>query len=476
MVDKNLNIRVRAKGAKKAKRELKGVEVGLAGLGKAAAVASAAFFGAKMLIAGMQKSIELSSKFNAVSKGFDNLAKSSGFSANTLDKLTKATDGTMNSIDLMTEANNAMLLGIVDSEDQMAQMFDTAQRLAEALGQDTAFGIQSIVTGLGRQSKLMLDNLGIMVDVEKANSDYAASLNISTSALTDNQKKQAFVNAAMASANELVSKLGSETTTAKKEMAALNATMDAVRITIGKDFEPALINAARAMNDFIKSIGDESSGTNKAFGFFAKMLERINPGLAKNIELTNEQTEAQRKQREEAEKIGVGEDLLTAEQALQLGIIHKDLEAETLKIRRDSGIILDAQEVTFKEINSAAESMKELTAQTANSLMTSALMGDNVSESLKRAVIQLGLMVVQAKIYKAIMDSNMFSAGGFFGGAVKFLFGASPTQASPSPNMGNVTINQNFGGMGVIDSNFAANSIIPAINKAVSTGQARITK
>jgi len=28
--------------------------------------------------------------------------------------------------------------------------------------------------------------------------------------------------------------------------------------------------------------------------------------------------------------------------------------------------------------------------------------------------------------------------------------------------------------MGVIDHNFAANSIIPAINKAINTGQARI--
>ena len=85
-------------------------------------------------------------------------------------------------------------------------------------------------------------------------------------------------------------------------------------------------------------------------------------------------------------------------------------------------------------------------------------MGDNVSESLKRAVIQLGIMVAQAKIYNAIMSAGMFSGGGIIGSAVKFLFGASPTQAAPSPN---VTINQNFGGMGVIDSNFAANSIIP---------------
>ena len=124
------------------------------------------------------------------------------------------------------------------------------------------------------------------------------------------------------------------------------------------------------------------------------------------------------------------------------------------------------------EVVDHSKQAAEFAAQTASSMITSAVMGDNVAESLKRAVIQLMIMVAQAKIYKAIMSTDMFTGGGFFGGFTKFLFGASPTQAAPSPN---VTINQNFGGMGVIDHNFAANSIIPAINKAVSTGQARIT-
>jgi len=88
-------------------------------------------------------------------------------------------------------------------------------------------------------------------------------------------------------------------------------------------------------------------------------------------------------------------------------------------------------------------------------------------------------MVAQAKIYDAIMDSGKLSGlfgGGFLGGVANFLFGKSPTQSFPSPTGGGskITINQNFGGMGVIDHNFAANSIIPAINKAINTGQARI--
>ena len=457
MADKNLNIKVRTKGAKKAKQDLGGVNSNLTKMAKKAAIAGAAFFGARGLVTGLQKSIELSSKFTAVSKGFDNLAKSSGLSANTLDKLTKATDGTMNSIDLMTQANNAMLLGIVDSEDQMAQMFDTAQRLAEALGKDTAFGIESIVTGLGRQSKLMLDNLGIMIDVEKANSDYAASLNISTSALTDNQRKQAFVNAAMKSANKLVGNLGSETTTAQKEMAKLNATMDAVAIEIGQDLEPALILGAKAMNEFVeKTKGVDWKGMMD--GMLVAMAAGTGPVSTLARKLIGELAAIE------------GEQSIAGKPPMEnLSSTQDKVFFTQEKIKSVSAEYFAIQ----KQIAEQAQRAAEFTAQTATSLLTSAVMGDNVSESLKRAVIQLGIMVTQAKIYNAIMASGTFATGGFFGSAVKFLFGASPTQAAPSPN---VTINQNFGGMGVIDQNFAANSIIPAINKAVSTGQARITK
>ena len=70
-----------------------------------------------------------------------------------------------------------------------------------------------------------------------------------------------------------------------------------------------------------------------------------------------------------------------------------------------------------------------------------------------------------------------FTPGGFLSTVGSFLFGASPTRTASSAGMASaskITINQNFGGMGVIDHNFAANSIIPAINKAISTGQARI--
>ena len=53
----------------------------------------------------------------------------------------------------------AKIFIIVENEDELAGLMDTAQRLGRALGLDTAQAVESLTTGMGRQSKLMLDNL-----------------------------------------------------------------------------------------------------------------------------------------------------------------------------------------------------------------------------------------------------------------------------------------------------------------------------
>jgi len=256
MADQKVNIKVSTTGAKKSKDQLGGVTGAVTKMGKAVGIASAAYFGAKGLIEGLSKTIELAGKSDAVERGFDNLAKKSGFSANAFKKFQDATNGTVGSLELMTQANNAMLLGITDSEDQMANMFDVAQRLASALGQDTAFGVESLVTGLGRQSKLMLDNLGIMVDVEAANNNFANTLGITNDQLTDQQKKQAFVNETMRVANELVEGLGEEQTTVNDATNKVNASFETLSTKIGKKLAPLVEILATSLSKTALNLGN----------------------------------------------------------------------------------------------------------------------------------------------------------------------------------------------------------------------------
>ena len=178
--------------------------------------------------------VQLAGRLEGVEKAFDGMRKQAGFSVNTFAKLDKALDGTVDKLTVMEQANNAMLLGIAESDDQMAEMFDTAQRLAQAVGQDATFGIESLVTGLGRQSKLMLDNLGIIVDVAKANEEYAKDLGKTASALTESERKQAFINKALSEGKRLVEGLGEEQKTAAQKIETFSASITNLKMAVGE--------------------------------------------------------------------------------------------------------------------------------------------------------------------------------------------------------------------------------------------------
>ena len=256
MAVKDLLIKIGVIGGKKAKKEIGGLSGDLTKLAKTAGIATAAFYGSQKLISGIVAAADASSRFEQSARGFDNLRRSVGFSADSFQKLKNATDNTVDSITLMEQANSAMLLGIFDSDEQMATMFDTAQRLGNALGVDTVRSVESLVTGLGRQSKLMLDNLGIMFDVEKANKDYAASIKKTSAELTDQERKQAFVNAAMESASELLKGVGEEQLTTSDRMAQLNNSFTDLTVSVGDLFRPAVDLAAGALTGLINIAND----------------------------------------------------------------------------------------------------------------------------------------------------------------------------------------------------------------------------
>ena len=476
---KDLFIKLRLIGGKKTKDDLKGVDKGLKSIGKSALKVGGSFFAARGLITGLTRSIELFGKFEKVEKGFNNLAKSAGFSSQALGKLQKATDGTMSSMDLMTQANNAMLLGIVDSEDQMADLFDISQRLASALGKDTTFGIESMVTGLGRQSKLMLDNLGIMVDTNKAYKDHAKALGVTVGQLSDQQKKQGFVNAAMAQATTLVQKLGVETLGTADHIQKIKTAVTETQIALAEDWAPVVEKAAGVISSWSKKMLQAKKDAELFFGVTKKGKESL---------------ETFRKETERIIESGTAEQILESIALSQKILEEWPRSAAVIEpiidnLQKAAGALVKSAESSKEVVNTislsakASENLAKFTAQTSTSLIVSAAMGDSVADAFKRALFQQVLITAQLKIQEAIQEKMKGmqvlagGTGGFLMGVANFLFGASPPHTAPSAGMASaskITINQNFGGMGVIDHNFAANSIIPAINKAISTGQARI--
>ena len=186
-------------------------------------------------------------KVEAMARGFNTLTGATEDSSLALEKLKEATNGTMSEFDLFQQANNAMILGVSKNSDEMAEMFDIAQRLGRVLGKDTKTSIESLVTGIGRQSRLMLDNIGIITKVDDANKAYARTLKKNVSELTDSEKKQAFLNATMEAAREKVALLGAEVETTQDKMDSFDAAMSDLSANIGQALGVAFLPLMRAM-------------------------------------------------------------------------------------------------------------------------------------------------------------------------------------------------------------------------------------
>ena len=78
---------------------------------------------------------------------------------NLLDNLRKATKGTVNDVQLMTAAVQAKDFRI--PLEDLGKYLQFAQLKAQQTGQSVDYMTNSIVTGLGRKSPMILDNLGI---------------------------------------------------------------------------------------------------------------------------------------------------------------------------------------------------------------------------------------------------------------------------------------------------------------------------
>ena len=102
----------------------------------------------------VKQGIELAKAGEGVRIAFDRLNRS-----DILAKLREATHGTVTDIELMKQAVkfNDFKLPI----DEMGTMLAFAQQKAKDTGQSVDYMVDSIVTGLGRQSLQILDNLGI---------------------------------------------------------------------------------------------------------------------------------------------------------------------------------------------------------------------------------------------------------------------------------------------------------------------------
>jgi hypothetical protein len=213
--------------------------------------------------------VKLGSEIKAVRTAFNNLAASQGQDAQEmLRNMRELSLGTITDLELMKQANNALLLGL--PVDRFGDMLTIARSSAQATGESMEFMLKSIVTGLGRGSKLMLDNLGILVSADKANVNYAASLGRTAASLTEAERKQAFINEALRIGKDNAEAAGGAQITLAEKMQQSLVVFENMKTVLAENLGPALNVFFNTANRAFTGLSNLLSG-----GDFAGVIGRI---------------------------------------------------------------------------------------------------------------------------------------------------------------------------------------------------------
>lgn len=131
-----------------------------------------------------------------------------------LAEMRKASRGTISDMQLMAGvltltagASEDLSTAFAGAAPQLLEIAKAANKLNPSLG-DTAFMYESITTGIKRSEIEILDNLGIVIKIDKAYKDYATSLGKAQDELTANERSMAVLNATLEAGDRLIGQVG----------------------------------------------------------------------------------------------------------------------------------------------------------------------------------------------------------------------------------------------------------------------------
>lgn len=145
-----------------------------------------------MAVKGAYELGRLGAEHDRLAHSFEQLTKSYGNNAqDMLASLKAVSKGTISDTDLMLASNRAMMLGVAEDTEHLTELMEIAAFRGRAMGLSMAQAFSDIVTGIGRASPMILDNLGIVLDAERTYKEYAESIGKAADELTAAEKKVA---------------------------------------------------------------------------------------------------------------------------------------------------------------------------------------------------------------------------------------------------------------------------------------------
>lgn len=177
-----------------------------------------------------EKEVNLNAKTEALQTAFQNLVANSDHKTLTIEKLRNAVNKTVSDDKILEYANLALMLELPALE--LPTLFNSAMKLGYATGLTTEKAIQSLSIGIGRQSRLVLDNIGIVFKASEAYAWFKETHNVSK--LTDVQRRKVWIEYAIKLIREKAEKLSITSQSKKTRIEQLYARLTNARSNFGK--------------------------------------------------------------------------------------------------------------------------------------------------------------------------------------------------------------------------------------------------
>jgi len=220
-----------------------------------------------------------------LAKSYEALAASANVNGReVVAKIKEIADGTIDESEAIKLANLGILRGGQQLASQLPQIFEAARTFSKATGQDVAQVFQSIIEGVSSGQERMLRASNIVVDYDDAQKKLADSIGKTVAQLTDQQKKQALLNAVTEKARATQEALGGTSEDNLDVFDRFSVQLKELGDVAGKVLLPALIPILKlvgallqpvaALADAISATMDAASksDTLKAFGDAANFV------------------------------------------------------------------------------------------------------------------------------------------------------------------------------------------------------------
>lgn len=277
--------------------------------GKAAWGAYAAAAGAAVAaVMAAKKAFDLGAEgaqLTRLKEAGEKLAASYGQSMESITASMKdASRGSIADMALISAANRSLILGVTKTPEEFEKLTTAAVALGRAMGLDATKSIDDIITGIGRMSPLILDNLGITLSGGQGFRDYAEQIGKAVDELTDAEKKQALLNAAMKSAAPLLDengKLVDDTASSYEKLTTrLKNASDEAKMGLGETLKPLIdtINEGWQAADLLSAAQERGQFTSEGWAQSAEAAMIMNMSNAEAVEFLTQANEVWARQLE----------------------------------------------------------------------------------------------------------------------------------------------------------------------------------